>query len=44
MIDVMPNIPEGVAEVRALFERYEQALIASSGAVASGSVDRARPG
>jgi 1-carboxybiuret hydrolase subunit AtzH-like protein len=27
MIDVMPNIPEVVAEVRALFERYEQALV-----------------
>jgi Protein of unknown function (DUF3225) len=27
MIDVTPNIPEVVAEVRALFERYEQALI-----------------
>src|SRR5204862_3797489 len=27
MIDVMPNIPEVVAEVRELFERYEQALI-----------------
>ena len=24
--DLMPNIPEVVAEVRALFERYEQAL------------------
>jgi hypothetical protein len=28
MIDVTPNVPEVVAEVRALFERYEQALIA----------------
>jgi len=27
MIDVTPNIPEVVAEVRALFERYEQALV-----------------
>ena len=27
MTDVTPNIPEVVAEVRALFERYEQALI-----------------
>jgi hypothetical protein len=27
MIDVTPNIPDVVAEVRALFERYEQALI-----------------
>jgi len=27
MIDVTPNIPEVVAEVRARFERYEQALI-----------------
>ena len=27
MIDVTPNIPEVVAEVRALFERYEKALI-----------------
>jgi hypothetical protein len=27
MIDVTPNIPEVVAEVRALFEGYEQALI-----------------
>ena len=27
MIDLTPNIPEVVAEVRALFERYEQALI-----------------
>ncbi len=27
MIDMTPNIPEVVAEVRALFERYEQALI-----------------
>jgi hypothetical protein len=27
MIDVTPNIPEVVAEVRGLFERYEQALI-----------------
>src|SRR5712692_6731496 len=27
MIDVTPNLPEVVAEVRALFERYEQALI-----------------
>jgi Protein of unknown function (DUF3225) len=25
--DLTPNIPEVVAEVRALFERYEQALI-----------------
>jgi hypothetical protein len=25
--DVTPNIPEVVAEVRALFERYEQALV-----------------
>ena len=27
MIDVTPNIPEVVAEVRALFERYEEALV-----------------
>jgi len=27
MIDVTPNLPEIVAEVRDLFERYEQALI-----------------
>ena len=27
MIDFTPNIPEVVAEVRALFERYEQALV-----------------
>ena len=27
MTDVTPNIPEVVAEVRELFERYEQALI-----------------
>ena len=27
MMDVTPNIPEVVAEVRGLFERYEQALI-----------------
>jgi AtzH-like len=27
MIDVTPNLPEVVAEVRDLFERYEQALI-----------------
>ena len=27
MIDVTPNVPEVVAEVRALFERYEQALL-----------------
>ena len=27
MNDVTPNIPEVVAEVRALFERYEQALV-----------------
>jgi len=27
MSDMTPNIPEVVAEVRALFERYEQALI-----------------
>jgi hypothetical protein len=27
MIDVTPNLPEVVAEVRARFERYEQALI-----------------
>src|ERR1700675_2106639 len=27
MIDVTPNVPEVVAEVRELFERYEQALI-----------------
>ena len=26
-MDLTPNIPEVVAEVRALFERYEQALI-----------------
>jgi hypothetical protein len=27
MTDVTPNLPEVVAEVRSLFERYEQALI-----------------
>jgi hypothetical protein len=27
MTDLTPNIPEVVAEVRALFERYEQALV-----------------
>ena len=27
MIDVTPNLPDVVAEVRAIFERYEQALI-----------------
>jgi len=27
MIDVTPNVPEVVAEVRDIFERYEQALI-----------------
>src|SRR5262245_6203971 len=27
MIDVTPNLPEVVAEVRDLFERYEQALV-----------------
>jgi hypothetical protein len=27
MMDVTPNIPEVVAEVRARFERYEQALV-----------------
>ena len=27
MTDLMPNLPDVVAEVRALFERYEQALI-----------------
>jgi hypothetical protein len=27
MIDLTPNIPEVVAEVRELFERYEQALV-----------------
>jgi 1-carboxybiuret hydrolase subunit AtzH-like protein len=27
MMDVTPNIPEVVAEVRGIFERYEQALI-----------------
>jgi hypothetical protein len=27
MLDVTPNIPEVVAEVRARFERYEQALV-----------------
>jgi hypothetical protein len=27
MMDVTPNIPEVVAEVRGLFERYEQALV-----------------
>jgi hypothetical protein len=33
MTDVTPNIPEVVAEVRALFERYEQALIDKNVAV-----------
>ena len=27
MVDLTPNLPDVVAEVRALFERYEQALI-----------------
>jgi hypothetical protein len=27
MIDVTPNLPDVVSEVRAIFERYEQALI-----------------
>jgi hypothetical protein len=27
MIDVTPNVPDVVAEVREIFERYEQALI-----------------
>ena len=27
MTDLTPNLPEVVAEVRALFERYEQALM-----------------
>jgi hypothetical protein len=27
MSDLTPNLPDVVAEVRALFERYEQALI-----------------
>ena len=27
MTDLTPNVPEVVAEVRALFERYEQALV-----------------
>ena len=30
MTDLTPNLPEVVAEVRALFERYEQALIDKS--------------
>ena len=30
MIDVTPNIPEVVAEIRDVFERYEQALIDSN--------------
>jgi len=33
MIDVTPNIPEVVAEVRDLFERYEQALVDKNVAV-----------
>jgi hypothetical protein len=33
MIDLTPNVPEVVAEVRALFERYEQALVARDVAV-----------
>jgi hypothetical protein len=33
MIDVTPNIPEVVAEIRALFETYEQALIDKNVAV-----------
>ena len=33
MTDVTPNIPEVVAEVRALFERYEQALVSNDVAV-----------
>ena len=33
MIDLTPNLPEVVAEVRALFERYEQALIDKNVAV-----------
>ena len=27
MTDLTPNLPEVVAEVRGLFERYEQALV-----------------
>ncbi len=30
MIDVTPNIPEVVAEVRQLFERYEEALVSKN--------------
>jgi hypothetical protein len=33
MIDVTPNLPEVVAEVRELFERYEQALVDKNVAV-----------
>jgi AtzH-like len=33
MIDLTPNIPEVVAEVRELFERYEQALVDTDVAV-----------
>ena len=33
MIDVTPNAPEVVAEVRELFERYEQALVDKNVAV-----------
>ena len=33
MIDVTPNIPEVVAEIRALFETYEQALVDKNVAV-----------
>ena len=33
MIDLTPNLPEVVAEVRDLFERYEQALIDKNVAV-----------
>jgi hypothetical protein len=33
MMDVTPNVPEVVAEVRDLFERYEQALVDKNVAV-----------
>ena len=37
MTDVTPNIPEVVAEVRALFERYEQALVDKDVAILDGT-------
>ena len=42
MIDVTPNIPEVVAEVRELFERYEQALADKDVEADVGAVSRPR--